>query len=70
MVLLGHHTKLTNAHAVKTNEIIECKIRQGKDSKKVRMSIAEKEHVWRIGKKIIDDEEESEEEMIPKRLYD
>jgi len=80
---LGIKTGLTNTKATKHNEIIENNIKKGKDAKKVRMSLAEKEHIWRLNKKWVCDDTESEvdeppppeqpspsEEMVPKRLYD
>jgi hypothetical protein len=40
---------------VKTNS------KKGKDVKKVRMSLAEKEHIWRICKKWVNDDDEISE---------
>ena len=55
---------MTNAHAVNGIDIInKYKNKKGKDAKKVRMSIAEKEHIWRISKKWIDDDIEEEVEV-------
>ena len=64
MVWLGTQTELTNAHAVNSKDIIDkFKDKKGKGAKKVRMSIAEKEHIWRISKKWIDDDIEEEVEV-------
>ena len=52
---LGVETKLSNAHAVGHKEIIETNKKKGKDVKKVRMSLAEKEHIWRLSKKWVED---------------
>ena len=49
-------TGLTNAHAVKHKDIVELNKKQGKDVKKVRMSLAEKEHIWRISKRWVNDD--------------
>ena len=67
---LGVETQLTNAHAVNHKDIIEKNKKKGKDVKKVRMSLAEKEHIWRVSKKWINDESDieeksSESEQIP-----
>ena len=76
VVWLGHYTELTNAHAARRSDIIHSKARQGEDTKKVRMQIANQEHIWRIGKKWVGEQEpihvdeDEQEEMVPKRLYD
>ena len=53
---------MTNAHAEKHEEIIQGSKKKGKDVKKVRMSLAEKEHIWRICKKWVNDDVEEEPE--------
>jgi hypothetical protein len=49
---------------VKHKEIIKSNKKQGKDVKKVRMTLAEKEHIWRINKKWVIDEEEQVEKTF------
>ena len=58
---LGIQTELTNAHAVKHSQIVKTNLKKGKDVKKVRMSLAEKEHIWRICKKWVNDDDEISE---------
>ena len=58
---LGVQTELTNAHAVKHNDIVKKNLKKGKDVKKVRMTLAEKEHIWRICKKWVNDSSDDEE---------
>ena len=63
---MGIQTELSNAHAVKHKEIIKSNKKQGKDVKKVRSDLAVKEHIWRINKKWVIDEEEVIEKTFDK----
>ena len=56
---------------MKGKEIINDK-KYGYDVKKVRKNIAEKEHIWRIGKKLVDDDVGEVHDQIKEmsRTYD